>query len=164
MAASPCEPAEGEIMGSDDVRAKQVGVGSTKNVLSLLEEEARVSKREVVTGRVRVRTVTDTTEELVRQELQGEHIEVERVPIDTLLEPGAPPPKVRTEGNVTILPVLEEILVVEKRLLIKEELRIVRQTTKEVTEVPVALRKQRAVVERLNSEGELITDPTEKRS
>jgi hypothetical protein len=36
----------------------------------------------VVTGGVRVRTVTDTAEELVRQELWGERVEVERVPVD----------------------------------------------------------------------------------
>lgn len=34
--------------------------------IPLVEEEVRVAKREVVTGRVRVRTVVDTTEELVR--------------------------------------------------------------------------------------------------
>ena len=72
--------------------------------------------------------------------------------------------KVRTEGNVTILPVVEEVLVVERRLLIKEELRLIRHATKEVIETPVTLRKQRAVVERLDSEGELITDAMEKQT
>ena len=41
-------------------------------VLPLIEEELRVSKREVVTGRLRVRTVTETIDELVKQDLQGE--------------------------------------------------------------------------------------------
>lgn len=113
---------------------------------------------------MRVRTVTDAAEQVVRQELQGERIEVERVPVDILVEPGADSPRVRTEGDVTILPVLEEVLVVEKRLLIKEELRITRRATTEVAEIPVSLRKQRAVVERLNSEGDLITEPEEKQS
>ena len=85
-------------------------------------------------------------------------------PINILVEPGAAPPQLRTEGNVTILPVVEEVLVVERRLLIKEELRLIRHATKEVIETPVTLRKQRAVVERLDSEGELITDAMEKQS
>jgi stress response protein YsnF len=57
-------------------------------------------------------------------------------------------PGIRTEGDVTIVPVLEEVLVVEKRLLLKEELHIRRGVETETVEVPVTLRKQRAVVER----------------
>jgi stress response protein YsnF len=44
--------------------------------------------------------------------------------------------------------VLEEVLVVEKRLVLKEELHIRRRVETETVEVPVTLRKQRAVVER----------------
>ena len=133
-------------------------------VLPLVEEELRVTKRESVAGRVRVRTVTESVEQLARQELQGERVEVERVPVDTLVEPGAPAPQVRTEGNVTILPILEEVLVVERRLLVKEELRITRRSTNEIAEIPVTLRKQRAVVERLDSEGNVITATKESKS
>jgi stress response protein YsnF len=144
-------------MNSNEPDVKRGEVGTADTVLPLIEEELRGGSREVVTGRVRVRTANDTAEELVRQELQGERVEVERVPVGQLVEPGAEPPQVRTEGNVTILPVLEEVLVVEKRLFIKEELRITRQPTTEIAEIPVTVRKQRAVVERLNSEGEIIT-------
>jgi stress response protein YsnF len=62
-------------------------------------------------------------------------------------------PPVRTEGDVTIVPVLEEVLVVEKRLVLKEELRIRRSRRQETEEIPVRLRKQRAVVERSDEEG-----------
>jgi stress response protein YsnF len=53
---------------------------------------------------------------------------------------------------VTIVPILEEVLVVEKRLLIKEELRITRHRTTNVTDVAVPLRKQRAEIERLKGD------------
>jgi hypothetical protein len=53
---------------------------------------------------------------------------------------------------VTIVPVLEEVLFVEKRLVLKEELHIRRQATTETVEVPVTLRKQRAIVERVAGE------------
>jgi stress response protein YsnF len=133
-------------------------------VLPLIEEELQVGKREVVTGRVRVSTVTETMNERVRQELKGERVEVERVSIDALVESGAAVPQVRTEGNVMIVPVLEEVLVVEKRLLFKEELRITRHATAETADLSVPVRKQRAYVERLNSEGETITEPLERPS
>jgi stress response protein YsnF len=117
----------------------------------LASEELRVSTRENVTGRVRVRTVLDVTEEMVRQELESDHLTVTRVPVDQLIE-AAPP--IRTEGDVTIIPIVEEILVVETRLVLKEEVHIRRTSTKEFVEQPVTLRKQRAVVEEIDGDGQ----------
>jgi stress response protein YsnF len=113
------------------------------SVLPLAEEKLNVSVRNAVTGRVRVSTSTETFEEVVRQELRGMSAEVERVPIDRTLDPGETPPVPRTEGDV------EEIVVVEKRLVLKEELHITRSATVEEIEVPVELRRQRAIIERL---------------
>jgi uncharacterized protein (TIGR02271 family) len=118
----------------------------SEEVIPLVEETASIGKREVVTGRVRVQTVTDTIEELARADVQRESVEVTRVPIDRMVETA---PEIRTEGDVTILPVVEEVLVVEKRLVLKEELHIRRRVGSEAIEVPVTLRKQRAIVERL---------------
>ena len=59
-----------------------------------------------------------------------------------------PAPQIRTEDEVTIIPVLEEVLVVEKRLMLKREIRIRKRATSETVEIPVTLRKQQAKVER----------------
>jgi stress response protein YsnF len=67
------------------------------------------------------------------------------VPVGCIVETA---PEIRTKGDLTIVPVLEEVLLVEKRLVLKEELHIRRTIHTEVVEVPVTLRKQRAVVER----------------
>lgn len=130
----------------------------TREVLPLVEEELRIDKRSVTTGKVRVRSVVDTVEEVARADLTGERVEVTRVPIDREVE--APPPT-RTEGDVTIVPVMEEILVVEKRLVLKEELHIRRHVTHENVEVPVTLRKQRAVIERLTADGQSLPEDEE---
>jgi uncharacterized protein (TIGR02271 family) len=113
--------------------------------IPIVEEQLRIDKREVVTGRVRVRTEVDTIEELARASLDAETVEVQRIPVDRIVDVA---PTVRTEGDVTIVPVFEEIMVVEKRLVLKEELHIRRRRTSKDVEVPVTLRKQRAVVER----------------
>jgi uncharacterized protein (TIGR02271 family) len=133
-------------------------MNTANTVLPIVEEELQVGKRRIESERIQVRMLTDLSEELVRQELAGEHLEVERVPIDLLIEPGADLPRIRTEGSVTIFPVLEEVVVVEKRLRLKEEVRITKRATTETTETPITVRKQRAIVERLNSEGGLITE------
>ncbi|WP_457092244.1 YsnF/AvaK domain-containing protein [Microvirga sp. P5_D2] len=122
---------------------------ASEKTIPVVEEIAKVEKQEVVTGRVRVRTITDTIEELAHAEVQREDVEVTRVPIDKVVEAT---PKIRTEGDVTIIPVMEEVLVIEKRLMLKEELHIRRRIVTEAVEVPVTLRKQHATVEREPSE------------
>jgi stress response protein YsnF len=119
----------------------------SEEVIALVEETTSISKREVVTGHVRVQTVTDTVEELAHADVQRETVEVTRVPIDKMVETA---PEIRTDGDVTIVPVLEEVLVVEKRLVLEEELHIRRRVETESVEVPVSLRKQRAIVERVD--------------
>jgi stress response protein YsnF len=114
--------------------------------IPIVEEELRLDKCEVATGKVRVSTVVDVVEELAQASLEEETVEVTRVPIDRAIEEA---PAIRTEDGVTIIPILEEILVVEKRLVLKEELHIRRHTRSEEVKVPIKLRKQRAVVERL---------------
>ena len=124
--------------------------------LPVVEEHLHIDKRTVSTGRVKVRTETEYVDEIASALLSSEAVEVERVAIDKPVEQ-APP--VRTEGDVTIIPVLEEVLFVEKRLVLKEELHVRRRVTEERFEVPVTLRKQHAVVERID---EPASPPTEE--
>jgi stress response protein YsnF len=77
------------------------------------------------------------------------------VPIDKVVDAV---PTVRTEGDVTIVPVLEEVLVVETKLVLKEEIHIRHRVETENVEVPVVLRRQRAVVERLDAEDRPLAD------
>ncbi len=117
---------------------------ASEEVIPLVEETAVVGKREVVTGRVRVRTVTDAIEERAHPDVQHETVEITRVPVDRVVETA---PEIRTEGDVTIVPVIE------KRFVLKEELHIRRRASTETVELPITLRKQRAVVKRTDPEG-----------
>ena len=95
---------------------------------------------------VRIVTHTETGEELVRAVLEGEEADILTVEFDQTVI--GPAPQIRTEEGVTIIPVLEEIVVVEKQLVLKREIRIRKRPTSETVEIPVSLRKQRAEVER----------------
>ncbi len=119
------------------------------DVLTLVEEVAHVEKRDVVTGRVRIATRTDTVDQTVRETLEGQTVEVSRISVDRMLLPGEPVPQIRTEGDLTVIPVLEEVLVVEKRLFLKEELRVLRRVETGVFEETVALHRQSAVIDHL---------------
>ena len=118
--------------------------------IPLVEEELRVDKQPVTAGKVSVHTVVDAFKEVVRETLESERVEVSRVSINREVQTA---PAVRTEGDVLIIPVLEEVLVVEKRLVLKEELHVRRLVSEENVEIPVTVRKQRAVVERITPEG-----------
>ena len=117
------------------------------DVLQVAAETVSIDKQAHLTGTVRVRTQTETVQELASVVLDRQDVEIERVAFDREITE-APP--VRTEGDVTIIPIVEEIVVVEKRLILKEELHIRRHIVREKQEIPVTLRKQHAVVEREN--------------
>src|SRR5512134_135738 len=101
-----------ELLVNADEADKSDSPEVAEDVVTLAQDEISIGKRQVVTGRVRLRTVTDVAEELVREDLQGVRAEIERVPVDRLLEPGESPPVPRSEGSVTIVPIVEEVLVV----------------------------------------------------
>jgi uncharacterized protein (TIGR02271 family) len=114
-------------------------------VIPLVEERVSATKREVETGRVRVHTRIDEREEIVHAELARDQVDVERVPMNREI---ASVPAVRQEGDVTIVPVVEERLVVEKKLFLVEEVRLRRTRTIEEHAQPVRLATQRAEIER----------------
>lgn len=130
-------------MTSDKVELRRAPPDST---VELLEEKATVAIHDVTTGRVRISTEVETFEQIVHAALQTDVVDVTRVSRNIPVV--GPPPEARTEGDVTIIPVFEEILVVEKRLMLKEELRIRRRTDEETIQLPVTLRRQTASVER----------------
>ena len=124
------------------------GKGETETY-PLVEEKARIEKRKISTGRVRVRTVMESATEFAGADLEEQTVQITRVPINKVVN-RVPP--IRTEAQTTIIPVMEEVLVVEKQLLLKEELHVRRQVSADHVEVPITIHKQRAVVERLTNE------------
>ena len=113
--------------------------------LQAVEETLDVSKHRVVTGTVRVTTLTEVVEEVAQVGLDRYRVEVTRVPVGRVVEHA---PLARSEGDTTIVPVLEERLVLVKQLFLKEELHIRHVVERETISEPVTLRRQRVIVER----------------
>lgn len=113
--------------------------------IPILQEEARITKRSVATEQVNVRTFAEEEQVVLRDEVSHEQVEVTRIPVDREVDE-APP--VRTEGDVTIVSVLEERLVVEKRLFLVEELHLRRTTTTQQVEIPTTVRRTRVEIDR----------------
>ncbi len=113
--------------------------------IPLLEERLSISKRQIESGRVRVHVTVEEREETVTEQLSHDELQIDRVPRNVRVTDF---PEVRLEGDTTIIPVVEEILVVEKALLLVEEIHICRRSVPAVAELPVTLRAERATVER----------------
>jgi stress response protein YsnF len=120
-------------------------------IIPLAEERITISKREVETGQVRIALTTDLEQVIVRETLRGRRVEVDRVVVDRMLAEGEAPPQSREEGDTLIISVVEETAVVVKRLVVREEVRLRFLPTEAPFEQEVAVRRQRATVERVPS-------------
>lgn len=104
----------------------------------------------VETGRLRVTKQIHEEHHDITAPTVREEIEVQRIPVNQYVD--VAPPAVRQEGDTTIMPVLREVLVVEKRILFVEEVRITKRQTQAETTQPVTLRQEEIIVERLSGQ------------
>lgn len=135
-------------------RSAETQLGRLENgaelVIPVTAEELEITKEQVTTGSVRVsKQVTERTE-TVAEPTVHEEVEIERVPVDRFVDA---PPEVRVEGDITIIPVVEEVLVVEKRIRVKEEIRVTRKRKEVKDRQQVNLRSEEVKVERRNEKG-----------
>lgn len=113
-------------------------------VIPLMAEEVLVSKRQVETGRVQVKKIVHETQELVDVPLLREKVEITRVPLNRPVDSPVP---VRYDGDTMIISVLEEVLVIQKQLLLKEEIHITSKRLAYHQPEQVTLRREELLVE-----------------
>ena len=118
-------------------------------VIPVAEETITISKRQVEVEQVRVSLTTDVEQMVAREMLRGRRVEVERVAVGRTLAEGETPPQTREDGDTLIIPVVEEVAVVVKRLVLREEVRLRFIQTEVPFEQEVDVRRQRATVERV---------------
>ena len=106
--------------------------GDDAIVVPLHSEELSIGRRQTVRGTVRVEVTTS-----VRDHVVG--VEIERIPVGRVVEVM---PGVREEGDLMIIPVVEEVLVTERRLMLKEEIHLRRVRTTDRYQDTISLRTQ----------------------
>ena len=130
-------------------------------IIPILEEELKIARRKIVTGGVRVHKTVSERTETVDEPLLQEQVEFERVPINEFVDA---PPAIRYEGDVMIVPLLEEVLVVEKRLVLREEIRISKRRETVHKPQQVVVRREDATVERIEPEDKIEDVPVDGKS
>jgi uncharacterized protein (TIGR02271 family) len=121
--------------------------GREETVVPVVAEELEVSKRKQPLSTVLVTKRTTEHDEAVSMPLVRERVDVKRVLVDRPVEGPQP---VRREGETVILPVVEEVAVVEKRFILKEEIHVTRRSAVERHDETVTLKHEHALVERVD--------------
>lgn len=149
-AADDDELREASIEPSPELREQHKGDAQRDGVVvPVVAEELRVGKRTVETGRVRITRRVREREEVIDQPLLKTNVVVQRVPINQYVKE-APP--VREEGDTLIVPMVEEVIVVEKRLILREELRITRQQVETRDPQRVTVRRDEVQIDRIKDQ------------
>ena len=142
------------------VRRQESKNRSEKDAQNLVEAEERVFpivEEQVRTGKVEHKTRTiisksvEEENELVTLPYFSDEVEVKHVPVNREVHEV---PEVRREGNTTILPVVEEELVVSRRLILKEEVHIHMKRRELEHKEAVRLRRERVDVKRVDLDDE----------
>jgi uncharacterized protein (TIGR02271 family) len=133
---------------TSDIESVADGVSSL--AVPVHQEQLHVGIRTVDTGRgVRVHKTVAEHEQRIEETLMHDEIDVRHVPIDKIVALSEAPAS-RYEGDTFIVPILEEVLVVEKRLRIKEEIHITRSQRPQRFSETVPVKSETVSVERFD--------------
>jgi stress response protein YsnF len=119
-------------------------------VIPVVHEEVHADAVPVPTGGVRVTKHTDTHDEILEQELRKGRVEIKRVKTNRVVDGPQP---VQRNGNTVIIPVVSEVLRVEKQWVVTEEIHLTQIEERETVQQKVNVNQEQAVIERLDESG-----------
>jgi uncharacterized protein (TIGR02271 family) len=138
------------------MQSNNIGQGYTSNprevrdgeevVLPVIEEEATIQTQAVERGKVQVLKRVETRDTVVNAPITHETVVVEHIPVNQYLEDDVP--TAREVDGVLIIPVIEEVLFTEKRLILREEVRVFKQRKVATAPQAITLYREFVTVER----------------
>jgi uncharacterized protein (TIGR02271 family) len=114
-------------------------------VIPVAREEATIARERVETGVVSVRKTVHEHTEHIDEPILHDEVDVEHIAVNRVVEAPQPP---RAEGGVLIIPVYEEVVTVQRRWVLKEEVRVRRREVQTRHREDVVLREEQVHVER----------------
>jgi uncharacterized protein (TIGR02271 family) len=125
---------------------KDVQNSPESSSIPIIEEKAIIEKKVVETGKVNISKVVYEDVDRFTIPTTEEHISVERISKNTIVD--VAPPAVRYEGDVMIVSVLKEVAVVEKKIMLVEELRVTKTKIEKTETQDITLKREDVQVER----------------
>jgi stress response protein YsnF len=111
--------------------------------IPIVEEQVQVDTRVVELGHVTVQKKVDEFLDERAISLRHQQVEVERVPVDRIIDEIIEP---YLDGDVYVVPIIEEEIVITRRLRLKEELRVQRTIGQHEESIQTPFRRERVVI------------------
>lgn len=128
--------------------SKNLAKVTGSHIIPVIEERFTIDKRQVETGKVIISKRVVEKKVQVDVTDREQEVQIERVPINEYVSTS---PSVRYEGDIMIIPVVREEVVVEKHLVLIEEIRVTTQRRETTRPVPMTLRKEEITIQRKNT-------------
>jgi uncharacterized protein (TIGR02271 family) len=119
-------------------------------VIPVVSEEVHVDAVPVQTGGVRVIKRVIGHDEVIEQDLKKDTVELQRIKMNRVVDGPLP---IRQEGETIIVPVVEEVLKVEKSYVLVEEVHLARNQKTERHEQVVTVNREEVHLERFDAQG-----------
>jgi uncharacterized protein (TIGR02271 family) len=119
---------------------------ANRTVIPVVQEDLQVEKQLVESGKVNISKRVIDEDVTVNVPVVHEEVTVEKKAINQYVD--TPPPPVRQEGDTTIVSVVKEVLVVEKRLMLVEEVHITKKRAETSNPSQETLRREEVTVSR----------------
>ncbi|HVL22764.1 MAG TPA: DUF2382 domain-containing protein [Thermomicrobiales bacterium] len=111
-------------MGGQLATAADAAAAEGPLTIPVVAEQAFATVREVEQGRAVIEKRVEVVPHVAKIDVGTDEVEVERVRLDQEVDTA---PTVRQEGDTLIVPVIEEVLVVTKRYIVREEVRVTKR-------------------------------------
>lgn len=141
----------------EEVNTLRPGTRTSSEAIPVIEEQAIFSTRAYEASRVRLVKRVDEIDETVDVPTREGVVDVERIKRGDWIDEM---PSVRREDDKLIVPVVEEVVVVQKRLRLREEVHVTMRTETTTQRETVRLRKERVEVERIDLQNSANTPDT----
>ncbi len=126
--------------------SEEFSAQDAKITIPILEEDIKVTKKVIDTGLVNISKTIKESTEYIDIPLSREEIIVSRIPKNEIID--IMPAASRYEGDVMIIPVLKEVAVIKKRMMLVEEIHVTKIKAEKIETQEVTVRKEEVNITR----------------
>jgi len=121
--------------GHDDKHRRE-----DSKVIPVIEEKLRIDKEKVETSKFRISKKIHEEEVTENISVTEENVTIERKEINEIVDTA--PPAIRQDGDKTIISIVKEVLVVEKKVMLVEELHVTKSRSESSVPIKETLRRE----------------------
>jgi uncharacterized protein (TIGR02271 family) len=118
-------------------------------IIPVIEEQLIIEKEVIESGKIRIIKQVNNEEVISDVTLVKDDIEIERVSKNEFI---SAIPDIHYEGETMVIPVVKEVAVVEKRLMLVEQIRVTKRKTESVEQLHNVVRKENVTIENIKNE------------